>query len=199
MPFLRKIASPSITSKHTILTVYLPNFLLKINKAFVGSLSLHFNTRKSSRVNARGTLPRRTTALVLCGGRYPPPLRPVPGAVPPVLSWGFPLSYPEGAGGQGVPPWKGPWTRDRWITPPPCGQTHACENNTFPILRMRAVKQQRNKIFVGFLCKHMNSCDMWLWNMYYFSLASIFFFIILKLLFIMAELLSSCVVHRITL
>ena len=51
----------------------------------------------------------------------------------------------------GVPPWertfdqrpgKGPGTR---VPLSPRGQTHNCENNTFPILRMRAVINPRSR------------------------------------------------------
>ena len=64
-----------------------------------------------------------------------------------ILSWSW-----LGGGGRSARPtaWRltpSERTWDQWPgtmiqgpPPPPCGQTHTCENSTFPILRMRAVK-----------------------------------------------------------
>ena len=69
------------------------------------------------------------------------------------LGYSLPLPSPNQDQDRIPPPQKGPGTRDQgyplpppeknlgpviWVPSPPCGQTHTCENSTFPILRMRA-------------------------------------------------------------
>ena len=98
-------------------------------------------TRTSSCVNARGIPPAAYQILHLLpnlGGGVPTlagGYLPWPGGTYP--RWGY-LPWP------GVPPAR--------VGTPGCGQTDACENSTFPILRIRAVNTRFCLINFQFFC-----------------------------------------------
>ena len=112
----------------------------------------YYKTRKSSCVTARGILPAAYPVHGMSNPRgYPYPVgrylwpRTWLGYPPPATDL---TGYPTATGLTGYPPPLQTWLG--YPTPPlertwdqrlgtPCGQKHACENITFPILRMPAV------------------------------------------------------------